>query len=105
MKNRINDVDVLINIATQNPFTDLLLKHIKTFNSINILYFHGMAHFSFPNVPKLDLYDLIYWLFNIFRWKFYYFKNKNRILDYDFTIHLHEKDKTLELVKSSDIER
>ena len=98
--NKINEVDVLINIATQNPFTDLLLKHIKTFNTINILYFHGMAHFSFPNVPKLDLHDIVYWLFNISRWKFYYLKNKNRFLDYNFTIHLHKKDKTLDIVET-----
>ena len=98
---KINEVDVLINIAAQNAFTDLLLKHVKTFNSINILYFHGMANFSFPNVPKIDLYDIVYWLFNISRWKLYYFKNKNRFQDYDFTIHLHKIDKTLDIVKSS----
>lgn len=98
---KINDVDVLINIATQNVFTDLLLRQIKTFKTINVIYFHGMAHFSFPNVPKLDLHDIVYWLFNISRWKLYYFINKKRLGEYDFSIHLHKKDNTLNIFKSS----
>ena len=97
---KIRNTDVLINIATQNAFTDLLLPHISKFNLIKILYFHGMAHFSFPSVPNVDFHDILSWLLNISGWKLYYLLNKTSFSNYTYTIHLHKKDPTYKLISN-----
>lgn len=98
---KINDVDVLINVATQNAFTDIILPHLSKFKVVKILYFHGMSHFSFPNVPVVNFRDILSWILNITRWKLYYYMNKNNFNKYSYTIHLHRQDPTYKLIKNS----
>ena len=92
--------DVLINVCLQTAFTDILLKKIDEIKIKKVLYLHGMAHFEYPSVKKVDFHDLSSWLLNVTRWKLYYFFIGSKLSNYDYTIHLHSKDKTVDLVKT-----
>ncbi len=86
--------DVIINVCLQTALTDSILDIVPLFKCKKILYLHGMAHFNFPNVPKIDIHDIMSWVLNNIRWKSFYKKAFNKISSYDQIIHLHKNDKT-----------
>jgi glycosyltransferase involved in cell wall biosynthesis len=95
------DSDVVINVGAQIAFTDVIFRELNKINAIKILYFHGMAHFSLPSIPKVDYLDLMSWFLNITRWRSYYYFMQKKLKAYDLTIHLHDKDPTYRFAKKN----
>lgn len=98
-----NEADVLINVCAQTAFTDCLLKHLSKIKAKKVLYLHGMAHFNFPIIPTVDLHDIMSWLLNVVRWRLFYFSNCKYFEMYDSVIHLHEKDKSYQMMEKKDV--
>lgn len=92
-----SQTDVLINVCTQTATTDCISDLLSSLKCIKIIYLHGMAHYKFPNVPNINLKDILSWLLNITIWKKYY-KTFN-FNNYDMAIHLHKNDNTLNVCK------
>ena len=88
------NIDIMINVCMQTALTDCLLAHLDKMKCGKILYFHGMAHFNFPKIERVDLHDKLSWMLNVSRWKMFYKVNCRNLEKYDSIIHLHEKDKT-----------
>jgi glycosyltransferase involved in cell wall biosynthesis len=89
-----SEVDVIVNVCLQTAFTDCILDLVSLFPCKKVLYLHGMAHFHFPNVPTIDMHDIMSWFLNVIRWKSFYNKTFKKLSAYDQIIHLHEKDET-----------
>lgn len=92
--------DVMVNICIQTATTDVLLPIITTINCNKVLYMHGMAKLSFPNVPKVSLIDIVKWLFNNIVWKPKFKMWKLYIMQYDEIIHLHKNDYTMKYLEN-----
>lgn len=92
---------VIINICSQNAFTDLLLKSVKISPQFCVIYFHGMAHMEITKVQNRNLRDYLIFLHNITFWRIYYLRNKNYFNSYNLSIHLHRKDPTFNLIKAN----
>lgn len=84
--------DVMINVCTQNAFTDLILKRIKKYKCKKILYLHGMFDFKFHVVDFSSIKSLVNKFWKEIRWFFYYCTNGKNFKQYDHIIQLHEKD-------------
>lgn len=91
--------DIMINVCLQTVFTDCILRNLDQYECKKILYFHGMAHFSFPKIEKVDFHDICSWLLNVIRWRTFYNFNKRNISKYDAIIHLHKMDNTYKMCK------
>ena len=98
------EADVLINVCTQTALTDCILKDLDRLECKKILYLHGIAHFTFPSVQKIDCHDVLSWILNVVRWKRFYIGNKKNFEKYDAIIHLHEKDPSYKMCKDLNCE-
>ena len=94
------DADVLMNVCMQTAFTDCIINILKDIKCKKILYLHGMAHFVFPRIPKVDFHDILSWILNVVRWKLFYLTVKKKLNLYDAIIHLHKSDKTFLMCQS-----
>ena len=92
IKDEANKCDVMINVCTQNAFTDVILKKIGSYNCKKILYMHGMFDFKFSCVDFSNLESFINKIWKEFRWFVYYLINGRNFRKYDNIIQLHEKD-------------
>lgn len=86
-----SNVDVMINVCTQNAFTDLILKRIKNYKCKKILYKHDIFDFRFSKINFSSFDSTINKLWKQVRWYIYYICNKKNFLDYDYVTELHEK--------------
>ncbi len=86
--------DVMINVCTQNAFTDVILSSIKDLKIKKILYLHGIFDFKFHLIDFSSLASTANKLWKEIRWFFYYAINKKNLKKYDKVINLHEKDYT-----------
>ena len=84
--------DVMINVCTQNAFTDLILKDIDKFNCKKILYLHGIFDFKFSKINFSSFTSIINKFWKEIRWFFYYRLNGKYFKKYDAVTQLHEKD-------------
>lgn len=93
------NADVMINVCTQNAFTDCILKDLSSLPCKKILYLHGIAHFSFPSISRVDIHDVLSWGLNVVRWKSFYKLNQKHFRKYDAIIHLHKDDNSFTMCK------
>ncbi|PWT26048.1 glycosyltransferase family 4 protein [Butyrivibrio fibrisolvens] len=85
--------DVLINICTQTPTTDLLLAKLSDLQcKKKILYVHGIWHFPWNAVNKVSIHNICSKVYNNMKWKIYYYNNRNSWKQYDKVVQLHEYD-------------
>ena len=96
--------DIMINICTQTAFTDCILNELSEISCKKVLYLHGIAHFTFPNIPRRDIHDLLSWMLNVMRWKNFYKRNLKNFEKYDAIIHLHEYDRSYLMCKKLNVE-
>lgn len=84
--------DVMINVCTQNAFTDVILKNIDNYKCKKILYLHGIFDFKFSKVNFTSLTSVVNKLWKEIRWSLYYNFNGKYFKKYDAVTQLHEKD-------------
>lgn len=84
--------DVMINVCTQNAFTDIILKKIGMFKCKKILYMHGMFDFHFHKIDFTSIASTVNKLWKEIRWGIYYKLNGKYFKKYDAITQLHEKD-------------
>lgn len=87
-----NKCDVMINVCTQNAFTDVILKSIDNYKCKKILYLHGIFDFNFHLIDFSSFTSLINKLWKEIRWFFYYSLNGKYFKKYDCVTQLHDKD-------------
>lgn len=84
--------DVIINVCTQNAFTDLILNRLGKYSCRKILYLHGMFNFKFSIVDFSGLETFCNKIWKELRWFFYYLNNGKNFKEYDVVTQLHDKD-------------
>lgn len=84
--------DVLINVNTQQAFTDLIINNLKNYKCKKILYLHSIFDFRFHTVDFLSINSFFVKIIKWFRWKIHYLVNGRKYKNYDQVIQLHEKD-------------
>ena len=90
---QIGKNDVLINVCTQTPTTDLLLRELRSIRcKKKILYVHGIWHFGWTNRDKESFRNCCSKVYNNFKWWQYYRRNGKYFKQYDVVTQLHEMD-------------
>lgn len=84
--------DIMINVCTQNAFTDTILNKINTYKCKKILYMHGMFCFKFHALDFNSFPSIVNKIWKEIRWFFYYSFKGKYFKKYDSIIQLHEKD-------------
>lgn len=87
-----NNADIMINVCTQNAFTDVILNRIDKYKCKKILYMHGMFDFRLHKVDFSGIRSIANKAWKEIRWFFYYRFNSNNFKKYDRIIQLHEMD-------------
>ena len=85
-----NNNDVLINVCTQNAFTDLILKDLKKIKCKKILYLHGMFDFKIHKYDFSSIFNICNKIWKTIRLGYYYKINKKNFKEYDKVINLHQ---------------
>lgn len=88
----VNDTDIMINVCTQNAFTDVILNRLDKYKCKKILYMHGMFDFRFHKVDFSSIRSIVNKAWKEIRWFFYYKFNGNNFKKYNRVIQLHEMD-------------
>ncbi len=89
---KANNCDVMINVCTQNVFTDVILKNIGKYKCKKILYMHGMFDFKFHKVNFSSITSVVNKLWKEVRWSLYYNLNGKYFKKYNVVTQLHERD-------------
>lgn len=90
IKSNQHNVDLIVNVCTQNIFTDLCWKVFDSIKCKKILYMHGMYDFRIPSqITYKDLF--IKGIYNI-KWKLYYTFCKKYIKQYNCVVQIDEND-------------
>lgn len=84
--------DVMINVCTQNPMTDLLFPILKELKCKKILYMHGMYDSKWSRASVRNISDVGHKIWNNVRWGHYYKTNASIFKRYDHIVQLHEYD-------------
>ena len=92
IKKLSKDCDVMINVCTQNAFTDVILKHLDKFDCKKVLYLHGIFDFKFNKIHFSSFSSFANKIWKEFRWFFYYLLNGKYFKKYDVVTQLHQKD-------------
>lgn len=87
-----NKCDVMINVCTQNAFTDLILNSISKYNCKKILYLHGMFNFGINSLDFSNFVSIINKIWKEIRWFLYYRTNGRYFKKYNVVTQLHNKD-------------
>ena len=90
VKKECKNNDVMINVCTQNAFTDILLKELKNISCKKILYMHGMYDFRWHKYNFSTFKNLINKIWKDIRWFFYYKNNAYNFKEYDKVIQLNK---------------
>lgn len=93
IKEKTQEVDVMINVCTQNPMTDLIFPIIKELNCKKILYMHGMYDSKWNWDMIKSLGNIGHKIWNNIRWGLYYKKKKKYFRQYNEVIQLHRFDR------------
>lgn len=91
--------DVLVNVCTQNAFTDLILPYLSELPCKKILYMHGMHDFRWKIFQLHSLRAFANKVWKDIKWGWLYFKNKNNFSQYNAIIHLHPLDYAYQFFK------
>ena len=84
--------DVMINVCTQNPMTDLLFPILKELKCKKILYMHGMYDSKWSRASVRNISDVGHKIWNNVRWGYYYKTSESIFKLYDHIVQLHEYD-------------
>lgn len=84
--------DVMINVCTQNPTTDLLMPVLDSIKCKKILYMHGMHNSRWHMNVLNSLSDIGHKVWNNIRWGLYYKTSGRYFKKYDRVIQLHRFD-------------
>ena len=84
--------DILINVCTQNAFTDLLLPRLKKYKCKKILYLHGMFDFRLCSHDFTNVRSIFNKIWKQIRWSIFYFKNRKNFMLYNIVTQLHKKE-------------
>lgn len=99
VKKYCKQVDVMVNVCTQNPMTDLLLPELKKIKCKKILYMHGMYDFRwFPKDIK-SVNSLAHKVWNDLRWNLLYTLRKDAFIQYDRIIQIHHSEYGVQYMK------
>lgn len=93
------DSNVMINVCTQNAFTDWVLDILDDINCKKILYMHGMIEFKWNKYNFTSLFRFTSKVWNNLRWRLYYFYMPKYMKKYDCIVNLHEFDDATEYCK------
>ncbi|HEM4100501.1 TPA: glycosyltransferase, partial [Streptococcus suis] len=100
VKRMVKDFDVLVNVCTQNPFTDILLPILNQLDIKKILYLHGMFEFRQPLFSfKYTFVQNLQRLWNFARWWYLYFVMGKYFKQYEQVIQLHKQDYAVDFFK------
>lgn len=100
VKRMVKDFDVLVNVCTQNPFTDILLPILNQLDIKKILYLHGMFEFRQPLFSfKYTFVQNLQRLWNFARWWYLYFVMGKYFKQYEQVIQLHKQDYAVNFFK------
>lgn len=83
--------NIMINVCTQNAFTDSIISKIKKIKCKKILYLHGSYDFRINKLCFSSLKSFINKMYKNVRWTLYYKLNKSNIKNYDKVIQIHDK--------------
>ncbi len=92
MQQLCQHTDVLVNVCTQNAFTDLLLPHLQKLPCKKVLYMHGMHDFRWKAFQFRSLRAFVNKLWKDITWGWLYLSNRNHFKKYDSIIQLHPLD-------------
>lgn len=92
IKEKTKEMDVMINVCTQNPMTDLLFPIIDEIACKKILYMHGMYERKWNWTMINTISDIGHKIWNNIRWGIYYKKGYKYFKSYDKIIQLHRFD-------------
>ncbi len=84
-------VDIIINVSTQQAFTDIILRDIPKYECKTMLYKHDMFDFRFKKNDFISFKTTINKLWKEIRWFIYYNKNGKYFKKYDCVTELHKK--------------
>ena len=84
--------DAMINVCTQNAFTDVIINRVVKYKCKKILYLHGIFDFKFHKIDFTSFASIANKLWKEIRWFFYYSFNTKKFKRYDVVTQLHEKD-------------
>lgn len=90
--------DCLINCCVQSPNNNVLLSVFKKIDCPKILYMHGMHNFRLPSQKVNFSYKLKHCALNI-RWWLFYKWHRQKFLNYDAMIDIHEKSLAVSFMK------
>lgn len=83
--------DIMINVCTQNAFTDSIINKIKDIKCKKILYLHGSYDFRINKLCFSSFKSFINKIYKNIRWFFYYNLNHRNFIKYDKIIQIHDK--------------
>lgn len=87
------DDSTLINVCTQNPFTDWCYMILKNIKCLKILYVHGMYDMKWHFWDFSSLSSFAHKIWNNLRWRLYYsFTMRKFVKQYDKVVNLHAFD-------------
>lgn len=92
--------DVMVNVCTQNPMTDLLFPILHRITCKKILYMHGMHDFRWKSKNILNLVDIGHKVWNDGRWGYYYKTSQKYFKLYDHIVQLHQFDYAYDFFKN-----
>ena len=93
IKKMVSFDDVLVNVCTQTPTTDILYRQLEDIDcQKKILYVHGIWHFGWEKRNFESLHNIVSKVYNNMIWRWYYTSNGKYIKKYDAVIQLHEHD-------------
>ena len=87
-----NKCDVMINVCTQNPMTDLIFTLLSGLKCKKILYMHGMYDSKWYKETFKSISDVSHKIWNNARWGVYYRNSARYFKMYDEIIQLNEND-------------
>lgn len=87
-----NKADVMINVCTQNPMTDLLFPILDDLKCKKILYMHGMYDPKWYLTTFKSIADIGHKIWNNMRWGIYYRNSYKYFSKYNHIVQLHRFD-------------
>lgn len=99
IKKLADDSEIMINVCTQNPMTDLLLNELKNIPCKKVLYMHGMCDFRWSRNDFKTVLSFGHKIWNNIRWGYLYFYHKNNFHLYDKIIQIHKSEYGVRFMK------
>lgn len=99
LKKECRNADILINVCMESIGTVWTWRIIQKLQCRKVLYLHGIANLSRLSMSQLGIY-YFYRMIKQFYWRVFLAIHWKEIEEYHAIIHIHEKDESLDYVKS-----